>query len=224
MTCDKNPEKIIKMFNEISPYYDKMNNFISLGTHNYIKKIALKNLNIDKKSYILDLCCGTGDFSRILDKIAPKSKVIGLDNSTEMLKIAKIKNPEKAFMKGDCTALPFGENEFDYITISFGLRNIENRNKALNEIYRTLKKGGKFLHLDFGIHGITSKIFDFIVMLVISATKRSYKTENYKYLIQSKNEYPQPYELIKEFETVGFKLLKRQDFLLGAISYQILIK
>lgn len=224
MTCDKNPEKITKMFDEISPYYDKMNNFISLGTHYFIKKIALKNLKIGANSYILDLCCGTGDFTRILGRIAPKSRVIGLDSSAEMLKLAKTKNPQKVFIKGDCTALPFGQNEFDYITIGFGLRNIQNRKKAISEIYRTLKKGGKFLHLDFGRHGFGGKIFDAVVMFVINTIGRHCYADNYKYLIQSKNEYPEPNELVKEFETHEFKLLKRKDFLFGAISYQILEK
>jgi len=222
MTCDKNPEKISKMFDEISPYYDQMNNFISLGTHYFIKKLALKSLNVGKNSYVLDLCCGTGDFTEIIGKIEPKTKVIGLDNSVEMLKLAKAKNPDKVFMQGDCTELPFTKNEFDFITIGFGLRNIENRKKALSEIYRTLKTGGKFLHLDFGRHNLSSKIFDFIVVSITKILKLN--SENYLYLLKSKNEYPEPDELIKEFETQGFKLLKRQDFLFGAISYQIMKK
>jgi len=222
MTCDKNPEKITKMFDEISSYYDNMNNFISLGTHYLIKKTALKNLKIGANSYVLDLCCGTGDFTRILGQIAPKSKVIGLDNSKEMLKLAKTKNPQKAFMQGDCTALPFGENEFDYITVGFGLRNVENRKKAISEIYRTLKHGGKFLHLDFGRHGFVDKCFDFIVPLFVKILGIS--SENYSYLLKSKNEYPQPDELIKEFETQGFRFVRQQDFFFGAISYQIMQK
>ena len=146
MSVDKNPKKITKMFDEISSYYDKMNNLISLGTHCLIKKIALENLAIKPYSNILDLCCGTGDFTKIINKIAPKSKIIGLDSSVEMLKLAKIKNPQKVFMYGDCTNLPFKENEFDYITIGFGLRNVKNRQKAISEIYRTLKTDGKFIN------------------------------------------------------------------------------
>lgn len=224
MTCDKTPQKITKIFDEISGYYDKMNNFISLGTHYFIKKFALKNLKIKQNSYILDICCGTGDFTQIIDKIEPKAKVIGLDNSVEMLKLAKQKNPRKVFMQGDCTELKFKDNEFDYITVGFGLRNVDNRQKALSEIYRTLKTGGKFMHLDFGRHGFGGKIFDIIVFLAINTLGRFCQSDNYKYLIRSKNEYPEPQELIKEFEIQGFKLVKRQDFLFGAVSYQILEK
>ena len=222
MSVDKNPEKITKMFDEISGHYDEMNNLISLGTHYFIKKIALKNLKIAPNSYILDLCCGTGDFTKIANKIAPKSKVIGLDNSIEMLKLAKIKNPKNVFMQGDCTNLPFKENEFDYITIGFGLRNIKNRQKAISEIYRSLKNGGKFLHLDFGNHKFSGKIFDYIVKFMVKIQGLNF--ENYEYLIKSKNEYPVPEELIKEFEKEGFGLIERKDFLFGAVSYQILQK
>lgn len=222
MTCDKTPQKITKIFDEISGYYDKMNNFISLGTHYFIKKIALKNLKIKQNSYILDLCCGTGDFTQIIDKIEPKAKVIGLDNSVEMIKLAKHKNPQKVFMHGDCTNLPFKDREFDYITVGFGLRNVDNRQKALSEIYRTLKTEGKFMHLDFGRHGFGGKCFDFWVPILVKIFGVNH--ENYHYLIESKNEYPEPQVLIKEFETHGFKLVKRKDFLFGAVSYQILEK
>ena len=222
MSVDKSPKKITKMFDEISSYYDKMNNLISLGTHCLIKKNALENLAIKPYSNILDLCCGTGDFTKIINKIAPKSKIIGLDSSVEMLKLAKIKNPQKVFMYGDCTNLPFKENEFDYITIGFGLRNVKNRQKAISEIYRTLKTDGKFLHLDFGNHKFPSKIFDYIVKFMVKI--QGLKFENYQYLIKSKNEYPEPTELIKEFENEGFKLIKRKDFLFGVVSYQILQK
>ncbi len=221
MTADKDPRKITKMFDEISGYYDKMNNFISLGTHYLIKKIALKNLKIKSYSYVLDLCCGTGDFTQIINEICPKAKVVGLDNSLEMLKLAKIKNPNKVFMQGDCTSLPFKE-EFYYITVGFGLRNIEDRQKAISEIYRSLKNGGKFLHLDFGRHNLTCPIFDFLVHITVKTL--GIHSENYTYLLNSKKEYPEPNELIKEFENQGFKLLKRQDFLFGAVSYQIMQK
>lgn len=222
MSCNKNPKIITQMFDEISGYYDKINNLISLGTHYIIKKIALKSLKVRANSYVLDLCCGTGDFTKILSQIASKSKVIGLDNSVKMLKLAKEKNPNEVFIHGDCTQLPFRENEFDYITIGFGLRNVENRQKALSEIYRTLKNGGMFLHLDFGRHGFGGKCFDLIVPLLVKIY--GINPDNYRYLLKSKNEYPEPDELIKEFEERGFKFVNRKDFFFGAISYQIMQK
>lgn len=222
MSCDKNPENIKNMFNEISAYYDQMNNFISLGTHFIIKILAIKSLKITSRASILDLCCGTGDFTRVITKLHPQTKIIGVDFSSQMLKLAKIKNPNGVFIQNDVTNLPFKENEFDYITMSFGLRNIENRSKALNEIYRTLKNNGKFLHLDFGTHNKIAKIFDIIVPILVKIFKKNHK--HYQYLLSSRKEFPNSDALICEFEQHGFKFIKKCDYLFGTISTHIMTK
>ena len=106
--------------------------------------------------------------------------------------------------------------------MSFGLRNIINSEKALKEIYRILKNNGKFIHLDFGKHNILNKIFNILVPTF--ATILGYDKDSYEYLIKSKNKFPEPEELIKIFEQIGFKLFKRKDYLFGAISVQIMQK
>lgn len=222
MNCDKTPQKIKNLFDEISEYYDKMNNFISFGTHYLIKFLALRQLDIKPRTMILDLCCGTGDFTKLISQFYPRAKVIGLDFSGNMLKLAKIKNPKGVFMQADCTQLPFEENEFDYITMGFGLRNIQNREKAISECYKVLNKGGKFLHLDFGKHNFLSKIFDILVPIIAKVLKAN--IEDYKYLISSKNEFPEPDKLIQEFEHAGFKYYKKFDYFFGIISAQIMTK
>jgi demethylmenaquinone methyltransferase/2-methoxy-6-polyprenyl-1,4-benzoquinol methylase len=222
MNCDKNPQKIQKMFDEISDYYDMMNNLMSFGTHYLIKFLALKELEIKPRTMIIDLCCGSGDITKLITKFYPRVKIIGIDFSSKMLKLAKIKNPKGVFLHADCTNLPFAEREIDYITMTFGLRNIENRTQALKEIYRVLDFGGEFLHLDFGIKNWTSKIFNFTLPIFAKIFKKD--LDAYKYLLCSKEEFPSPDDLIKEFKSHNFKLLKRKDYLFGAISLQILTK
>ncbi len=222
MNCNKNPDKIREMFNDISKYYNEMNNFISCGTHYIIKYLAVKKLDLPPRTKVLDLCCGTGDIVQIISKIYPRSKVFGLDFSSEMLKLAKIKHPKGIYILGDCTNLPFQKDEFDCITICFGLRNIQNRQKALQEIYRVLIKNGKFLHLDFGIHNKAFQIFEYSVPIIAKIFKTN--TEHYKYLINSAKDFPQPQSLIKEFENQGFRLVKKYDYFFGAISVQIMQK
>lgn len=219
MSCDKSPHRIKNIFNQIAPYYDKMNDLMSLGTHFLIKTMSVKLLNLKENSSVLDLCCGSGDFTKIISKLHHKAKVIGLDNSVEMLKLAKIKNPNGSFILGDCLNLPFKEKEFGIVTVGFGLRNIENRTKAIQEAYRVLKVGGKFLHLDFGKHNFATKIFDVIVQFLVKIFNVHEKA--YSYLIQSKKNYPEPKELIKEFEKEGFKLVECKNFMFGVISAQV---
>ena len=222
MQPDKNPQKIMNLFNEISTYYDLMNNLISLGTHYIIKYLVIKELEIKPRTIVLDLCCGTGDFTKIMSKLYPRSKIIGLDFSPEMLKISKLKNKNGVFMQGDCTNLPFKNGEIDCITMGFGLRNIQDRQKAIKEIYRVLTDSGKFLQLDFGYHNKVSKIFNFIVPIFAKICRTN--PEHYSYLLISKETFPEPDELIKEFESHGFKLVKKCNYLFGAISSQIMQK
>ena len=220
--CDKNPQKVKALFNEIAQYYDKINNYISFFTHYIIKYLALKELNIKPRSMILDVCCGTGDFTQIINKFYPRVNIIGIDFSHNIKKKKKIKNPNGVFAVADCLNLPFKEREFNYVTASFGLRNIENRKQAIAEIYRVLDFGGEFLHVDFGEHNKLSKIFDFIVPIIAKISKIN--IQHYKYLIDTKNDFPQPDKLIEEFSELGFKFVKRKDYLFGAISIQIMEK
>jgi demethylmenaquinone methyltransferase/2-methoxy-6-polyprenyl-1,4-benzoquinol methylase len=222
MTYNKNPQKIQQMFDNIAQNYDKMNNFISLGLHFFVKYLALRELNIQPRTSVLDLCCGTGDFTKLITKFYPRAKIIGLDFSKKMLKLAKEKNPKNVFIQADVTEIPFKNEEFDYITFGFGLRNIENRTKAISEIQRVLVDGGKFLHLDFGEHNNFSKIFNGIVFIMAKFFSKDY--ESYKYLVESKEDFPSPEMLIKEVESCGLKLFKRQDFLFGIVSAQIFVK
>ena len=215
MKIDKNPLKIQSMFNEIAFCYDKMNDLISFKTHYLIKILSVKLLKIKKNTKILDLCSGTGDFVKIISKLYPDCDVVGLDNCENMLRSAKIKNPNCEFILSDCTKTPFCDDKFDYITLGFGLRNIENRSTALKEIYRILKPDAKFLHLDFGEHNFFSSLFNLTTLFFIRFfTKHK---EHYKYLIASKNDFIVPDELIDEIKSAGFRKVEKKYFLFKTI-------
>lgn len=222
MTFDKSPKKIQAMFNLISGKYDLLNNVMSLGTQKYVKYMSIKSLNIKPYAGVIDLCCGTGDLARIIKQIEPDAKVTGIDFSGKMLEIARRKSKDIQYLQGDVTNLPFGDNTFDFAVMGFGLRNIQNAEKAVEEVYRILKSGGCFMHLDFGNKNIISKLFDFIIPILARLFTDNYSA--YSYLIKSKQIFPEPEDLIKDFESKGFKLRKRKDFLFGVISMQIMIK
>jgi demethylmenaquinone methyltransferase/2-methoxy-6-polyprenyl-1,4-benzoquinol methylase len=223
MTTDKNPEKIANMFDNIAHSYDRNNNIISLGLHKKVKELALSELNYENEMKILDICSGTGDIEEILLGKKYNLDITGVDFSNKMLDVARQKFFDKIhFICADAANLPFSNNVFDIITMTFGLRNIQNREKAIQEAYRVLKPSGQILHLDFGVKNFPSKVFDFVAK---SGIKLFYGNKlPYEYLINSKREFPQPEELVKEFESAGFKLKKRKDYLLGVISAQIYIK
>lgn len=218
----KNEEEILNMFDKIAAKYDFLNNIISFYTHIFVKKAAIKALNIKSGSKILDLCSGSGDLGRIIKDNVSNVTVFGADYSVKMLDIAKKKNPDIEYFNMNATALEFEDNSFDYIVMGFGLRNIPNKNAALAEVYRVLKPCGKFLHLDFGQKTIFSKIFDKVVLFAASIFTK--EKDAYTYLINSKNNFLEPEELVKTFEEQGFICEKIRYLLFGIISFQVLKK
>jgi len=148
-TDNKNRERLAsKVFQDVFSKYDLMNDLMSLGIHRLWKKNFVEFLNPQKGSKLIDVASGTGDIARLfLNKINYEGHVFCVDENTEMLKLNKKRFNNKSNIKWYCNnaeKLPFKENQFDYYTISFGIRNIDNINKALNEAYRVLKPGGHF--------------------------------------------------------------------------------
>lgn len=213
---DKNPQKIKEMFNKIAKVYDFNNNLMSFGQHIRIKKQAVKFLNAHNAN-VLDLCTGTGDIAGFINK---SCEVTGFDFSEKMLEIARKKYPWVNFIEGDCTNLPFEDNSFDIVTISFGLRNIEDYDKALDEIYRVLKPSGLFMHLDFGKKNILGDLlFDFIIPHLV---KIFYKDNlPYEYLVKSKKLFFNEKMLIELFERHNLKLKEKHTMLFGGAGCQI---
>ena len=222
MKLDKTPDTIHTMFNVISSEYDFMNNIISFGMHNYIKSECIKSLDIKPHDIVLDLCCGTGDLAGLVKKYQPNTDVCGIDISENMIKIAKNKYKNIQFFQGDITNLPYKDNYFDIVTFGFGLRNILNAEKAVEEIYRILKPNGIFLHIDFGNKNFANKIYDKITPFLASNFTKNKSA--YNYLIKSKEIFPEPKDLIKDFESKGFKIIKRKDYIFNVISSQVLTK
>ena len=146
---------IKNLFDNLANKYDFMNNIISFGTHKFIKKLAIKELNIKPNSKVLDLCCGTGDLGSIIKETEPTCDITGVDFSENMLEIARKRNPKNTYWNFDTTNLPFEKNSFDYIVMGFGLRNIVQKNKALEEIHRILKPNGTVICANADFDSIT---------------------------------------------------------------------
>ena len=165
-------------FDGIAAKYDFFNNFITFGQHRRIKKELAKNtiqkiFTHTEPCQILDICCGTGDITHQLENFTPKNyEIIGMDFSSEMLKIAKgrKKNSNIKFILKDVLPIPFARNSLTAITVGFGLRNLTDLDFGLKEIYRCLKKGGVFACLDMGkvTSPIASPIFRLFFFKLVS--------------------------------------------------------
>lgn len=222
------PDTIQKMFDNIAKNYDKLNNIISLNMHLSVKKQAIKNVALKSDFKILDVCTGTGDIAIYIAKnIVLKGEAIGVDFSQNMLEIArqKAKNiPNLSFINADALNLPFNDGEFDACFISFGLRNLSDLKKGLKEMKRVTKQGGFVVNIDTGKpKGITKIFFDLFFFGLVPLLGKIFNKDAspYKYLPQSTKNFPSPDELVKIFESEGFKNVQKHDFLFGAISQQI---
>ncbi|MCK5032032.1 MAG: bifunctional demethylmenaquinone methyltransferase/2-methoxy-6-polyprenyl-1,4-benzoquinol methylase UbiE [Calditrichia bacterium] len=151
---NKRKQYVQKMFNDIAHRYDLLNHLLSGGTDIYWRRKAISKLNISPDSLVLDIACGTGDFAFTTQKLK-KSNVIGLDIATKMLSLGKQKAIDKKksdkihFLAGDGENIPFADKSFDAVTVAFGVRNMGDVKKNLNEMSRVIKPGGELIILEF---------------------------------------------------------------------------
>lgn len=146
-------QQVAQMFDNISGNYDGLNRVISLGIDVSWRKKVVKMVGKNNPKQILDIATGTGDLALMMATLNPE-KIIGLDISPGMLEVGKQKihtaklDDTIEMIVGDSENMPFHDNTFDAITVSFGVRNFENLDKGLTEINRVLKPGGKFVVLE----------------------------------------------------------------------------
>ena len=150
-------QQVTKMFDTISGNYDGLNRVISFGIDVQWRKKVVKMIHVTQPQSILDIATGTGDLAINLAKETKADKIIGLDISAGMLEVGKQKIADKnlsdriELVLGDSEQLPFEDGSFDAITVAFGVRNFEDLEKGLAEIYRVLKKGGTFVVLETSV-------------------------------------------------------------------------
>ena len=148
---------IAAMFDRISPKYDALNHLLSLNIDKVWRKKTAKAVAKSQPKTILDLATGTADLALALAKCNPQAHIIGMDISEKMLNIGKAKVAQRKMESqielrlGDAAALPLGDNNFDAVTVAFGVRNFEDLGKGLSEISRVLKPGGQAVILEFSM-------------------------------------------------------------------------
>ena len=225
-TYHKSTERLVaKVFQDVFDKYDLMNDLMSLGIHRLWKKNFIHYLNPQKNTTLIDVASGTGDVAKLyLNKVNDKGSVCCVDKNKDMLNLNKKKFKGNANIKWFCNnaeELPFKKNCFDYYTISFGIRNVNNINKTLKEAYRVLKPGGRFLCLEFSkvqneilnkLYKTYSKSIPQIGKLIVG------KSGPYEYLINSIEKFNSQEEFIKQIKKQNFINVSYRNLSAGIVA------
>lgn len=223
-------EQVAEMFDNISPKYDFLNHFLSMGIDVLWRKKAIRQLKSEKPKQMLDVATGTGDLAIEALKLNP-DKITGVDISEGMLevgrkKIAKSNNQDRIELKyGDSENLPFDENTFDAVTVAFGVRNFENLEKGIAEIHRVMKPGGTFVVLEFSQpeRFPVKQLYNFYFNNILPLFGRAISKDNaaYEYLPQSVNAFPYGVRFTQLLEKTGFKQTRSMPLTFGIASIYV---
>ena len=213
------------VFDQVYDQYDLMNDLMSLGIHRMWKKNLINLMNSSPDQKLIDVACGTGDIAKLfLENVNHSSHVTCVDPNKGMIKKGKEKLnkfPNLNWVIASAEKLPLKKNMFDFYTISFGLRNTKDLNKALSEAYRVLKPGGRYFCLEFSkiqnsgldfIYKNYSKLIPAIGKLVVG------EDEPYKYLTKSIKNFVNQEELINLMRDNGFKKCTYRNLSGGIVS------
>ena len=222
-------EQVEQMFDNIAPTYDKLNHIMSLNIDRVWRRRVMRIVRRSKAHKIMDVATGTGDLAIAMAKRVDRTQILGVDLSEEMLAVARRKvekqGLEERIMleKGDAENLDMVSSEsIDAATVAFGVRNFENIERGLSEIYRTLKPGGKLVVLEFSmpknriVRWVYSQYAHRLLPRIggmISKDKQAYT-----YLPDSVEEFPSPERFAEILRGVGFKSVKTRSQSFG-IAY-----
>lgn len=223
-------EQVAKMFDNISRNYDFLNHFLSLGIDIYWRKKLVKHLKKQSPANILDVATGTSDLAIAMLKAKPR-EIIGIDISKGMLEIGNKKLKNKSLnhkiklQLADSEKLPFKNDTFEAVTVSFGARNFENLEKGLSEMYRVLKPKGKLYILEFSQPEIFpfKQVYQFYFKYILPLIGKMFSRDNaaYNYLPESVGAFPYGIELNKIIEKSGYNKAKNYSLTMGIASIYI---
>ncbi|MFD1803896.1 bifunctional demethylmenaquinone methyltransferase/2-methoxy-6-polyprenyl-1,4-benzoquinol methylase UbiE [Mixta tenebrionis] len=213
---EEKAEMVAGVFHSVAAKYDLMNDLMSMGIHRIWKRFTIDCSGVRRGQRVLDLAGGTGDltakFSRL---VGDTGQVVLADINSSMLKMGreKLRNSgvigNVSYVQANAEALPFPDNYFDCITISFGLRNVTDKEKALASMFRVLKPGGRLLVLEFSkpIVEPLSKVYDAYSFHVLPRIGElvAQDAESYRYLAESIRMHPDQETLKSVMMDVGFE-------------------
>lgn len=215
------------MFDNVADRYDFLNHLLSMGIDILWRKKTINSIQSINPKVILDVATGTGDLAIETIRLKPE-KIIGLDLSQKMLDlgIEKVKRKKLdhiiGFQKGDSEDLPFENNSFDAITVAYGVRNFENLDTGLSEMFRVLKPGGRLAVLEFSKPTMfpVKQFFNFYFQYVCPLIGKMFSDDDraYTYLPESVKVFPVGNDFVNRLEKAGFKKTKCRQLSFGISS------
>ena len=213
------------MFDDVAHAYDKTNDLLSFGQAKLWRKKVLEKVDPQSGEKVLDIAAGTGTSSMALK--LPGVEVVAADFSKGMLAEGKKRYPELEFVFADAMKLPFKNNEFDVVTMSFGLRNVQDRDKALHEFLRVLKPGGRLVICEFShVPGLLGVFYRAYLTLILPLVSRfaSKTPAAYSYLSESIVAWPKQAELAKDIAKAGFSKTQWKNLSFGVVAIHSAIR
>jgi demethylmenaquinone methyltransferase / 2-methoxy-6-polyprenyl-1,4-benzoquinol methylase len=222
------------VFQKIAPVYDLMNDLLSFRRHKAWRKFTMKQMNVQPGATAIDLCCGTCDWTIAIAKASQNGRTVGLDFSSNMLEVGRQKVNKEGLgsqielVQGNAMELPFPDNSFDYATIGFGLRNVPDYTRVLQEMQRVVKPGGRVVCLELSkptwqpFKGIYYLYFEHILPLIGRIVAKSY--EQYKWLPESLKSFPGREQLAQMYREIGLQNVQAFPLTGGVAALHIGVK
>lgn len=220
---------VAEVFHSVAAKYDVMNDLMSFGIHRLWKRFTIDCSAVRSGQRVLDLAGGTGDLAAKFARIVGETgQVVLADINDSMLQVGRQKLTNQGvlgnieYVQANAEMLPFADNYFDCITISFGLRNVTDKQKALNSMFRVLKPGGRLLILEFSkpIIAPLSKVYDaysFHILPRVGALVAN-DSESYRYLAESIRMHPDQETLKGMMELAGFEQTRYFNLTAGIVA------
>lgn len=217
-------KQVEEMFDNIAPTYDHLNHLLSFDIDKFWRRKAIRMLKPFQPQQIMDVATGTGDFAIQAYQILRPKRLLGIDISEGMMNVGREKVKQAhlseyiSFMKEDCMSLSFPDNQFDAITVAFGIRNFEDLDKGLREMYRVLVPEGHLviLELSYPEKFIIKQLYDIYAGLIIPTIGKMLSKDHmaYTYLPQTIKAFPQGEVMKNILHKAGFRkaIFKRLTF------------
>lgn len=219
-TLDKKTGDIAAMFDTVATRYDLMNGILTMGLHLRWRKHTVAAVAARPGQKVLDIAAGTGTSAEPFADAGVE--VIAADLSEGMLAVGRARRPDITFVQADVTNLPFEDRTFDAVTMSYGLRNVADYPRALAELYRVTKPGGRIVVLEFStpVFAPFGRVYKDCMMKAIPAVARviSSNPESYEYLAESIIAWPNQHTLAQEFKKAGWKNVQYRNLTGGIVA------